>query len=91
MFEALNEGEGGDAGQILSKCHKVCRFAFFAGGVVTAVLADHEWSILFSVFFGAHLAEGMSEEMGALIADKLCWPVGLAFWFSSSYLLYQLV
>ena len=63
----------------------------FAGGVVTALLADHVWRILFSVFFGAHLAEGMSEEMGALIADKLCWPVGLAFWFSSSYLLYQLV
>ena len=62
-----------------------------AGGVVTALLADHVWSILFSVFFGAHLAEGMSEEMGALIADKLCWPVGLALWFSSSYLLYQLV
>ena len=60
------------------------------GGVVTAVLADHEWSVVFSVFFGAHLAEGMSE-IGALIADKLCWPVGLALWFSSSYLLYQLV
>ena len=67
----------------------------FTGGVVTALLADHVWRILFSVFFGAHLAEGMSEigaeEMGALIADKLCWPVGLALWFSSSYLLYQLV
>ena len=66
-----------------------------AGGVVTALLADHVWRILFSVFFGAHLAEGMreigAEEMGALIADTLCWPVGLALWFSSSYLLYQLV